>query len=59
MTDLQPNEYQCDRCGNIYEKGLDDKEAIEESIKQFGKIDNPAIICDDCYKLLFLHVTMN
>jgi len=49
---LQPNEYQCARCGNIYIKGQTDEEAMTETHSSWPGIDQQdcAVICDDCYQ---------
>lgn len=50
-TELKENEYQCDNCGEVYEKGRPDTEALAESVEKFGYLaDNDvAVICEDCY----------
>ena len=55
MKGLSNNEYQCARCGEVYEKGWTDEEADAEATKIFGKHpdqwkDEKAVICDDCFK---------
>ena len=52
---MKTNEYKCEACGKIYEKGLSDKDANKEAKKIWGvdnasKDKNMAIICDDCFK---------
>jgi hypothetical protein len=52
---LQDNEYQCEQCDGIFEKGWTDEEAKTEQVNNgWGDIDNSetALICDDCYKSL-------
>ena len=48
MTDT----YTCSLCGEVFEKGWTDEEAMEESSKQWG--DQPPeeleVVCDDCYR---------
>jgi len=48
---LKKNEFKCDRCGGIFEKGWSDEEADKEA-KQWGKLSDKekSTICDDCYK---------
>jgi len=53
--DLKENEYQCTRCGNIYEKTWTDEEAMEETKDNFGKeiVNKPMdVICEDCYNII-------
>ena len=52
MDKLNKNEYKCECCGKIYEKGWSDEEALEESLALWGELDedNLAIVCDDCFK---------
>lgn len=49
---LKPNEYRCAHCGEVYEKGWTEAEALAESAENFGPIasDDVAVVCDDCYK---------
>jgi hypothetical protein len=49
---MKDNEYQCDACNGIFEKGWTDEEADQECRKNFGEIpeNEKAVICDDCYK---------
>lgn len=50
---MKNNEFQCEDCGNIYEKGWTNEEASAESQAAFG-IATGAIVCDDCYnKIMF------
>jgi DNA-directed RNA polymerase subunit RPC12/RpoP len=51
---LGPNEYQCAKCGNVYNKGWTDEEAKAEACEVFPGLDSDnheesAILCDDCY----------
>lgn len=58
MPRLKPNEYQCDLCDGVFEKGWSTEEAEEEARRDFpGLMEAPAeergMICHDCYvKLL-------
>lgn len=45
---LKDNEFRCEDCGNVYEKGWSDEEASKESQIAFG-ITTGAVVCDDCY----------
>ena len=49
---MKKNEYKCEACGEIYEKGWTDEEAMEEADSIWGNElgDDPAIICDDCFQ---------
>ena len=52
---MKPNEYQCDECHGIFEKGWSDEEASQEAIDIFGKPKEEfesgmAIVCDDCFQ---------
>ena len=50
---MKPEEFKCEECGGIFEKGWTDNEARLEQIEnEFGNIPNNqlAVICDDCYK---------
>ena len=54
---MKDNEYKCGNCGNIYEKGWSDEEALKEAEANFGKPvsewkDEDVVICDDCYNLM-------
>lgn len=49
-----PNQYRCDQCGEIFDKGRTDEEAHAEAVQTFGAAldppgDPPAVVCDDCY----------
>lgn len=44
--------YTCSACGNTYDKGRSDDDAMQESKTLWGDID-PAdlcVICDDCFE---------
>jgi rubredoxin len=47
--------YVCEMCGEEFEKGRSDEDAMRESKKQFGQVPESklAIICDPCFKKLF------
>lgn len=53
---IKKNEFICDCCQNVYEKGWSDEEAEEECIENFVEEaahgDDRAIVCDDCYKMM-------
>ena len=54
---LASNEYRCEDCGNVYEKGWTDEEASQESQAAFG-ITTGAVVCDDCYnKIMYNRAT--
>lgn len=49
---MKSNEYKCAQCGNVYETGQTEEEAITEMKANFGehaKKEDMAVICDDCY----------
>lgn len=48
---LKPNEYRCDACGVINEKGWSDEDAEKESKELWGTLalEDRAVICDDCF----------
>lgn len=52
---LKPNEYQCAKCKEIFEKGWSDEEAHAEKEKLFPQLEpeDEAIICDECFKEIF------
>lgn len=49
---MNPNEFKCDECGGVFEKGWSDEEAYAEQENNFGDMPNEqmAIVCDDCFK---------
>lgn len=52
MTHLKANEYQCDNCKGVFEKGWSDEEADAEAIANgFGPLDEDdnVLICDECF----------
>jgi hypothetical protein len=52
MARLKTNEYKCEACGGVFEKGWSDDEAVAELDATFGgvPVEDCAIICDDCYR---------
>jgi hypothetical protein len=48
---MKKNEYKCDICQNVYEKGWTDEEAEQEVKEIWGHIpaEDRAVICDDCF----------
>ncbi len=48
---VKENEYKCAVCGNVYEKGVTDEEAMVESTNIWGEIPESErkVICDDCF----------
>lgn len=50
--------YVCDECGETYEAGWSDEEAIAEMKKEFGDIpkEDRAIVCDHCYNQLMKEI---
>lgn len=55
---LKKNEYRCAMCQGVFNKGLSDDEAIENFHKDFPEIliEDAAIICNDCYRIISLDV---
>ena len=49
---MEPNEYKCEKCGGIFEKGWSDEEAAIEYIAIYGEapMANVALLCEDCYQ---------
>ena len=45
-----PDEFTCAQCGGTFDKEWSDEEALAEAAENFGEIDDPVVICDDCYK---------
>ena len=43
-------QYTCANCGETYEYEWSDEEALAEAVSTFGVIDDPTIVCDDCYQ---------
>lgn len=53
---MKANEYRCAVCGNIYEKGLTEEEAVAQFKEEFGENYQPEdceLVCDDCYNKIF------
>jgi len=52
LSTLKENQYQCENCGGIFERGQSDEKALEELSKEFPNtsIDNCVLVCDNCYK---------
>jgi Zn finger protein HypA/HybF involved in hydrogenase expression len=51
-TEIKPNEFQCAKCGGIFEKDWSDEEAKAEMVNLWGDLpeEEQAVICDDCHK---------
>lgn len=49
---MKKNEYKCTNCGEVYETGWTDEEAIAEYVENFKTEDlsDAEVVCDDCYK---------
>jgi len=50
---MNKNEYKCEGCNGIFEKGWSDSDAEEEKIANgWGDVpeEDTVTICDDCYK---------
>ncbi len=53
---LKHNEFQCAMCNGIFENRWSDEEALDELHETFGHQYEPedcALVCDDCYKMMF------
>lgn len=55
---MKKNEYQCEWCKGIFEKGWTDEEAEKEAKTIFGKNpnewrDKSVLICDDCFTQMY------
>ena len=49
---LSPDEYRCEKCGEVFTKGWTDEESkAEQEANGWGDMekDDLAIVCDDCY----------
>lgn len=49
---MKENEFKCDHCGGVFEKGWSEEEAREEA-KQWSDKEmagGESEVCDDCYK---------
>ncbi len=44
--------FTCDRCGGVFEKGWTDDDALAEARDLFSpaELENPAVVCDDCWQ---------
>lgn len=53
---MTPDEYRCEACGEVFQKGWTDEEAKAEQKEQFGDLtpENIAVVCDECYKKMGL-----
>lgn len=49
---MQPNEYKCAICGNVYTKAITDEEAMAETQSHWPGVaqEDCAVLCDDCYQ---------
>jgi rubredoxin len=46
---MNENQYRCDNCGGVFDKGWSDEEAAaERDAAGFVDVDC-AVVCDDCY----------
>lgn len=54
-----PQQYQCEQCGGIFDKGWEDADANHEAQDLWG-VENAqahqdfAVVCDDCFQA-FMH----
>jgi hypothetical protein len=49
---MEPNEYQCARCLEVFEKAWTDEEAEAEAAENGFQGMDTCVVCDDCYNLL-------
>ena len=49
---MKSNEYRCEACKGVFEKGWSDEEALDEYRQDFPNLTlaDSGIICDDCYQ---------
>jgi hypothetical protein len=58
MTDgkivVGPNQYRCEVCEGVFDKGWSDEEASAELAETFQGFseDECGMVCDDCYKAM-------
>lgn len=57
-NNLKPNEYICEICRGIFEKGWSEEEAIEEQRRKFNEEpkDDDVILCENCYRALMAKI---
>jgi len=50
--DLKPNEYRCEACNGVFEKGWSDDQARSELGEAFPGVgtEDCGMVCDDCYR---------
>lgn len=58
---MKKNEYKCNNCGEIYEYGWSEEEAIKEMVENWGYLpkDERIVICDDCYNFMNPNLPQN
>lgn len=49
---MATDEFTCDQCGETFMKNRPDEEAQAESLARWGELDDPAIVCGDCFAAL-------
>jgi len=52
LPNVGPNQYRCDACGGVFDKGWSDDEAAAELSENFPGFtpEDSGIVCDSCYK---------
>ena len=52
MSDVIKNEYTCSACGETFNRGRPEEDALKEKDDLFPDIpiEECAIVCDDCFK---------
>ena len=53
---MSEDTYTCAVCGETFEKGWTDEEALSEATELYGEIppEERAVICDVCYKSMMI-----
>lgn len=51
---MTPETFTCANCGQTFDKGRSDEEAMAESVAGFGEYDpdDLCVVCDDCYQAI-------
>ena len=54
MTENKSNKFRCANCDGVFTKKWSDEEAQAELAERFPNrnVEDCAIVCDDCYKLM-------
>lgn len=51
---LRPQDFRCDLCGGIFEKGMSEEEALAELNRNWPgmKAEECGMVCDDCHNII-------